>query len=326
MDLRSLRPQLVVPAIAAVTLVVAAIVALSVGIPLRDPSNISVFRGGTALVLLVVVVVLEQIVRRDRRIRWTWARVGAVAAALVSFYITYFAYRNLKSVVPVVRPGALFDADLAALDRNLFGGTDPGKVLHDLLGQGLAAYALAELYMGFFLFIPIVLAVALGAVRDLRIGLFIVAALALTWLLGAVSYYILPSLGPFHEDPATFAGLPVTSSTRMQHNLMADRTVFLQDPSAPGAAQSVGAFASLHVAIFAAAATAAVLAGAHRALQILLWILTALTAVATIYFGWHFLADDAAGLAIGVVSAFAAAWLVGIRQRRSVAVPVAEPA
>ena len=36
-----------------------------------------------------------------------------VGTALVSFYATYFAYRNLKSVVPLLRPDELFDRQLA---------------------------------------------------------------------------------------------------------------------------------------------------------------------------------------------------------------------
>ena len=38
-----------------------------------------------------------------RRERWTWRRGAVVATALVSFYASYFAYRNLKSVVPLLR-------------------------------------------------------------------------------------------------------------------------------------------------------------------------------------------------------------------------------
>jgi hypothetical protein len=41
----------------------------------------------------------------------------AVASALVSFYVTYLAYRNLKSILPLLRPGELFDRQLADADR-----------------------------------------------------------------------------------------------------------------------------------------------------------------------------------------------------------------
>ena len=50
--------------------------------------------------------------RAVRRERWTPRRAAAVAIALVSFYVTYLAYRNLKAIVPVpaarrpVRPRA----------------------------------------------------------------------------------------------------------------------------------------------------------------------------------------------------------------------------
>ena len=47
-------------------------------------------------------------------------------------------------------------------------------------------------------------------------------------------------------------------------------------------------------------------------LRIALWAFLGLTALATIYFGWHYVIDDVAGLAIGAFAVFAAGMLVGI--------------
>ena len=44
-----------------------------------------------------------------RREHWTLHRWLAVTGAIVAFYVTYLAYRNLKSMVPLLRPGDLFD-------------------------------------------------------------------------------------------------------------------------------------------------------------------------------------------------------------------------
>ena len=119
-----------------------------------------------------------------RREHWTLHRWLAVTGAIVAFYVTYLAYRNLKSMVPLLRPGDLFDGQLADVDRALFLGHDPAALLHDVVGTGLATHVFSGTYMLFFLFIPGTLAVALVFSRNLSTGLFYATALSLNWLLG----------------------------------------------------------------------------------------------------------------------------------------------
>ena len=44
-----------------------------------------------------------------------------------------------------------------------------------------------------------------------------------------------------------------------------------------------------------------------RWLKIVFWVNACLTAVATLYFGWHYVADDVAGVAIALVSFYVGA-------------------
>ena len=301
------------PVVAAVTLVTALIVTSEAGVPLRDPAGVSL-RRFLISAALIALLIGGDIAFRAGRARWTTARAVAVGTALVSFYVTYFAYRNLKSVVPLLREEN-FDGRLADLDRSLFAGSDPADLLHSLLGSGVSAYALSGVYELFFVFIPVALAFALVVLPDLRAGLFLTTAFALNWALAAASYFMLPSLGPIYATPADFAHLPVTGVSGLQDALLAQRTEFLRDPSASGAAQSIGAFASLHVSIFFTAALATLLLGLGRFVKIGVWVLFALTVVATIYFGWHYVLDDLAGLVIAV-AALALAWaLTGLDLR-----------
>jgi hypothetical protein len=112
------------PLVAVVSMVAAVLVTNAAGVPLRDPDNVA----GRRLIALLGVVgllfVLDVAVRaarrtgrrlpsraamrRVRRERWTLWRGVAVCTALVSFYASYLAYRNLKSVVPLLRPGERF--------------------------------------------------------------------------------------------------------------------------------------------------------------------------------------------------------------------------
>lgn len=306
--LRDRRAVLAGPAVAVVTLLAAVVVTRVAGVPLVDPGHVSRERLVVAAVLVAASIGVDVVVRRRP---WTRARLAAVTVAVLSFFATYFAYRNLKSVVPLIRPGDRFDAQLADLDRDLLGGHAPGAVLHDLLGTGAAAHALSAVYMGFFLFIPLALALTLVFLSDQRAALFFTTALTLTWALGAASYYVLPSIGPFHAEPGAFADLPVTAVSDLQRALLEERAVFLADPAATGAAQSIGAFASLHVAIVATAALATHLLGLRRAVRVTAWGFTALTVVSTLYFGWHYIVDDVAGAVIAVLAVALARVLTG---------------
>jgi PAP2 superfamily len=247
------------------------------------------------------------------RARWTRERIALVTLAIVCFHVTYLAYRNVKSVAPLLRPGDLFDGPLLAVDRRLFGGDDPAALLHGLLGTGAAAHVLSAVYMLFFFIIPVLLAAGLVFLPDVRAGLHIATALSLTWLLGAGSYLLLPSIGPFHWDPATFADLPVTSVRELQDSLIAQRGMFLADPAAPGVAQAIGAFASLHTAICCTALVGAHVLRVPRALTALLWAITLGTVTATVYFGWHYLLDDVAGVGVALLALAAARLLDGFR-------------
>jgi membrane-associated phospholipid phosphatase len=89
----------------------------------------------------------------------------------------------------------------------------------------------------------------------------------------------------------------------------------IADPFATDAVQGIAAFASLHVAVVFTAALVAQLAGAPRALRAVLWAYLGITVLATIYFGWHYVSDDVAGVAIGVVAVYAAGYLVGEESR-----------
>jgi membrane-associated phospholipid phosphatase len=119
--------------------------------------------------------------------------------------------------------------------------------------------------------------------------------------------------------------------SHLQDTLISDRSAFLRDPASAPAGQSIGAFASLHVAIYVTAALAAHLLALRRSVRIVLWILTGLTIISTVYFGWHYLLDDVGGVAIAVTALALARLLTGcdlaaLRRPQGVRVPSMEPA
>jgi hypothetical protein len=303
------------PVVAVVTLLLALVATRVAGVTFRDWEHAVGWRLLQMAGLVALLVVLDIVVRaavRSRRLtpswaavrevqreRWTGRRVAAVAGALVSFYVTYLAYRNVKSAVPLLRPGELFDRPLADFDRDLFGGNDPAALLHSLLGTGIAAEVLGLVYVAFFYFVLVSLPLALVFSPVPQGGIFYVTAVAINWGLGAASYLLLPARGPIYFEPGGFTDLPATDVTHLQGVLLRQRAEFLTDPMAANAHQGIAAFGSLHTSIIFTAAVAAHMLGLGRRLRIALWVLFALTTTATVYWGWHYVADDLAGVAIG---------------------------
>lgn len=64
----------------------------------------------------------------------------------------------------------------------------------------------------------------------------------------------------------------------------------------------IAAFASLHVSVVFTAAVMAHLLRLPRVIRAALWAYLLLTALATVYFGWHYVVDVAAGAAVGALA------------------------
>ncbi|MDQ3629856.1 MAG: hypothetical protein M3417_00985, partial [Actinomycetota bacterium] len=97
--------------VAVVTLVAALLATHAAGVPLRDPDHVAakylVLVGCAVMVLVGLDVVVRAAhrsgtltpsraaIRSVRQERWSWHGAVAVGSAVVSFYVSYMAYRNL---------------------------------------------------------------------------------------------------------------------------------------------------------------------------------------------------------------------------------------
>ena len=320
------RPQLYafVVVLAVASSLLAVLVASMLDLRLRDPDGVA----GPAWVRLPSIVfaffVADVVPRALRRAggtrgfrraldevvreRWDRGRTMLVVVGLASFYACYVSYRNLKGALPFARD-VLHDDALLALDRAMLLGNDPATVLHALLGTGISAHVLSAVYLLFLAFVPVSLGAALVWARSARTGAFYVTALSLNWLMGAASYYLVPSLGPIFAKPELFVDLPETGVSALQRSLLTTRVEVLADPATAGAIQGIAGFASLHVSIVLTGALVARRLGLHRVVQWALWVFFGLTVVSTIYFGWHYVIDDIAGVLIAFL-AVGLAWRV----------------
>ena len=324
------------PIVALVTVIVALIATAEADVTFRDPDNVAfhyLLEVGAGVALLIGLDIAIRAARRSgtrrpsraameavRRERWTRQRLVAVIVGLVSFYVTYLAYRNLKGVIPLLRPGDLFDRELLEAERDLFFGSDPATLLHDVLGTGFLAHILSAIYASFIVFLPLSLGVALVFARDLRVSLFYATTLSINWIVGAATYFLIPALGPIYAFPDMFSELPRTTVTHLQEMLLEARVAWLADTTT-ASPQAVAAFASLHVAMSVSALLAAHVLRLDRRLVAALWAWNVLTVIATVYLGWHYVLDDVAGVAIALLSFVLARALMGFDLRAGRRVP-----
>ncbi|MEZ5096262.1 MAG: phosphatase PAP2 family protein [Nocardioides sp.] len=243
---------------------------------------------------------MPALIRERIRAHWTRERVTMVVLGVACFYVTYVSYRNLKSFLPSVT-GRNYDRELHLIDRAIFLGHDPGVTLHALLGTGVSAHVLSSIYLWFLPLVPLALTAWLVWSRNISYGYWFVTSQVLAWSLGTASYYALPTLGPGFEYFQSYADLPSVGSTRLMEALSYGRQGVLTG-GIEGVVQSVAGFASLHCAITLLVALMAQFTLRNRVVHWVLWANFVVTIVATLYFGWHYVADDFAGIVIALLS------------------------
>ena len=234
-------------------------------------------------------------------------RLLLVMLGIVGFYVIYVCYRNLKSFLPLVSD-RMYDRELHLLDRALFFGNEPGPVLHDLLGTTVVAHFLSAFYLLFIPMVAILVTVWLVWARNISHGWWFVTAQGFAWTLGTLSYYALPTLGPGLEYYWLYDDLAHTGTTDLMNALVNARQNFR---FGDGQAQTVAGFASLHTGISLLWALMVQFTVQSRLLKIVFWVNFGLTVVATLYFGWHYIVDDIAGITIAFVSFYVAGLATG---------------
>ncbi|MDT0200586.1 phosphatase PAP2 family protein [Nocardioides sp. AE5] len=294
----------------------AAITAISVGEGLRDPEG---FLGPAWMRLPLMVFgaflldmlpralyhgkcrwgAMKQVVADRWRSHWNRERVTLVVLGIVCFYLTYVSYRNLKSFLPQVHD-AKFDRPLDLLDQALFLGAEPAVVLHTVFGTTVTAHVLSLIYLWFLPMVPLLLAAWLVWSRNISYGYWFATSQAICWSLGTASYYALPAQGPGFQYAWRYTDLAHTPTTDLMESLSYGRVAVMWGGF--DGVQSVAAFASLHTAVTLLVALMAQYTVRNKVVHWVLWINFGLTIIATLYFGWHYIADDIAGIAIAVVS------------------------
>ena len=328
---------------ALVTGLVAVIASIALDERLRDPEG---FLGPawTRIPLMLVGAYLVDVVPRSvwrarrkghsflaearalTKEHWTRERITLVVVGLTAFYVTYVSYRNLKNYLPRIYE-TMQDPLLHELDRLLFFGNEPAIVLHGIFGETWAAHFFAFIYLLYLPLAPLTVIAWLVWSRNISYGYWYVTANCLTWTLGTISYYMLPTMGPNFWYPWLYRDLDVTGVTDLQDSLWSGRQNVRFNPFSDSI-QSVAGFASLHTALTLVIAMLAHYTVRSIVIRWAAWAFFVLTVISTLYFGWHYVADDIGGILIAWLSVYLAGIATGQRFRRFglVAIPTTSTA
>ncbi len=231
---------------------------------------------------------------------------------LISLALMFSIYSNLKAVIPVIRPG-LYDPVLYHMDKILFLGHDPFRLITSITSPAFALLMVRSYYCLFF-FLLFGLSGAF-VFRSVRFFEKVVLALILTYLLSTIGYYLVPSVGPaFHNE--TWQLFRATSGEPLKIGLYRLYRMMCRSPAtAPlDVFQGLAAFPSVHVAVMSVFLY--YLWKCEKILALILVIPSILLTVSTIYLGWHYVVDLPAGLLVAVFAILTTEYMAAHHQTR----------
>lgn len=257
------------------------------------------------LISLVIVVIstfiLFFVVRgvqgRFREARQEKLSLKGFAINAILLLVLSWIYSHLKA--GVFLGGRSYDPLFYQIDCWLFGGHEPWVMARQVL-PAIAGPVLNVVYMILY---PLILGSALwlSLTRQQKRSDDLICAVTLTYLVGGLCYFILPAWGPVYfnasASPAEWSSLAQSVQNRL---LVATQEVL----ASPGDAiikpwVYIAAFPSLHISL------AVVLWWYRQENRLCQWFFGSfvfLTAISTVYLGWHYAIDWLGGLVIAVVA------------------------
>lgn len=216
------------------------------------------------------------------------------------------AFGTLKQMLPLVSPFG-WDNVLAKVGPMLFGGFHSWQITHYVFGSPIATMILDRIYTGWILVVFLaVVVLALFAAPRLRARFFL--AFGAGWLLlGVVTAYFLPSVGPcFAAAVGTHAAadyvplmarLQAIDAAGYRLDALHWQAVLWKAETNHhyGFALGVSAMPSMHNAISFLYVLAA--ARSRPIIRIASWLFAVAILIGSIHLGWHYLIDGLTGWA-----------------------------
>jgi len=242
-------------------------------------------------------VPVAQTLSEYRRRYWSKHAIALDLRYINVVALVFTCFLHLKHLIPIIHP-ALFDRQLELLERSWFGGLIATEWLIEFLGAEQAAFW-SGVYDSFYYYIALVIFIFIG-VRDRALRDSFFTYFALTWGLGILMVYSYPTYGPCFVLPEVLSVLPETRVTELQAGLFTLQEFTLANPQDPRGLFMISGYPSIHLALPLGASW--YLWRLHPALGSLSLLFSLLTAVATVYFGWHWVVDDFGSLVLAGLS------------------------
>lgn len=230
---------------------------------------------------------------------------GLVLLALFSLFLSSFSY--IKDNIPNIQP-FWWDPIFAHMDRILFLGHEPWRVLQPYFGSPLATTALNAAYHGwFFLMYFFLIGMAFfGKNQELRFSFaygfvltWTVAGLVLAILLSSAGPVYFERLGFGHEYAPLMASLRADNQILPVWSLRIQRMLWESYQNGGGQISGISAMPSMHIAnaVFFAALGFRI----GRKTGIALSVFAVIIYIGSIHLGWHYAVDGIVGAAVALV-------------------------
>jgi|GEM_PF-3318287 len=224
---------------------------------------------------------------------------------ILAMLLTLAIFSHLKHVIPLVN-SAVFDQPLVDSERWLLGGSLATQHVIKILGAGAAPF-MSWGYTAYYIYMNAIFMIFILQ-RDRRLGMEFCTAFALLWFVGALMVYAAPTWGPCFYLPELFKMLPTTPVSELQANLWLQRLHLLANPRSAEGVFLISGQPSLHIAVTVLGSL--YLWRLWRPLAVLSWCFVVLTALTTLYLGWHYIADNVLALVLVAVAVWMARRMV----------------
>lgn len=227
----------------------------------------------------------------DRELQWR-AGLKSFTKNAIILTVMSWVYSHVKVGVLL---GDTYDSAFRSVDRLLLFGYEPWALSRQLCPLFVADF-LAVIYM---LFLPLLIALifSLSVSGKRSVADELTCSLVLGYYIGALGYHLFPAYGPaFTVSSASAAGVSPWMF-EIQRTLLTHVQAMQADPGSAVVSPwaYIGAFPSLHVGHIAIAAWHL---RSDRSTVRALAVFGVLTALSTVHFGWHYMADWFGGLVV----------------------------
>lgn len=222
---------------------------------------------------------------------------------------------NLKQIIPLVNP-RLFDSAFWQMDITFHLNHSPTLLFLKIPQSSWLWIFIDKFYVTFFIKNMIIPWIFIFQTKSAALRHRFIFAICLCWIIGGLSYYLFPAVGPCFFKAELFQGLNIPVAKALQNSLWAEYNSFINNPLVYRAKTfyGVAAMPSLHVAIVALFFIFSL--KLNHILSTLILVYTILTLCGSVMLGWHYAIDGYAGVVLAILVYFISCYLLQDKNQR----------